>query len=151
MGRFKEARMAYRKAAKLMGPNPILESKLGYTEVKMGQKNSGLARLRRAARAVPDMYPIHDRLMKGCIIADRLDEAAETLEKFSTIASTPKLFLRAASLRAQLQQWGQAELLLSRGMQLFPQSVELQQASAEIASRKGARDSVAAAATSVQS
>ena len=151
LGRFKEARMAYRKAAKLMGDNPILESKLGYTEVKMGQKNTGLARLRRAARAVPDMYPIHDRLMKGCIIADRLEEAAETLEKFSKIASTPKLFLRAASLRAQLQQWNQTEVLLSRGLQLFPQSVELRQAYSELASRKPAADCVPAGQKSAQS
>jgi len=151
MGRFKEARMAYRKAAKLMGPNPILESKLGYTEVKMGQKNSGLARLRRAARAVPDMYPIHDRLMKGCIIAERLEEAAETLENFSTIASSPKLFLRAASLRAQLQQWSQTEVLLSRALQLFPQSPELQQAYAEIASRKPSADPISPGGKSAQS
>jgi len=144
--RFKEARLAYKRAAKVMGHNPILESKLGFTEVRMGQKNSGLARLRRAARAVPDMYPIHDRLMKGCVIADRLEEAAETLEKFSAIASTPKLFLRAASLRAQVQQWEQTEALLSRGLHVFPQSVELQQAYAQIANRKPALRAAAAAA-----
>jgi len=146
LGRFKEARLAYRRAAKVMGNNPILESKLGFTEVRMGQKSTGLARLRRAARAVPDMYPIHDRLMKGCVIADRLDEAAETLEKFSAIASTPKLILRAASLRAQLQQWDQTEALLSRGLQLFPQSGELQQAYAEVAHRKPAMQAAATAA-----
>lgn len=132
LGRFKEARLAYRRAARLMGDNPILESKLGYTEVKMGQKNTGLAKLRHAARVVPDMYPIHDRLMKGCVMADKLEEAAETLEKFTAVASTPKLFLRAASLRSQLKQWERTENLLSRGLQLFPQSPELQQASAEM-------------------
>jgi len=138
LGRFKEARMAYRRAAKVMTDNPILESKLGYTEVKMGHKSSGLAKLRRAARAVPDMYPIHDRLMKGCVMADKLDEAAETLEKFTAVASNPKIFMRAASLRAQLQQWDQTENLLSRGLQLFPQSPELRQAYTEVQARKSA-------------
>jgi len=138
LGRFKEARLAYRRAGKLMGHNPILESKLGYTEVKMGQKTSGLARLRRAAREVPDIYPVHDRLMKGCIMADRLEEAAETLEKYSAVEATPKLFLRAASLRAQLQQWNLTQEVLTRGLRLFPESPELQQASAELISKKTA-------------
>jgi tetratricopeptide (TPR) repeat protein len=136
LGRFKEARLAYRRAAKHMGHNPILESKLGYTEVKMGQKNSGLARLRRAAREVPDIYPVHDRLMKGCLIADKLEEAAETMEKYTSVEAHPRLFLRAASLRAKLNQWDQSQNLLSRGLQLFPESPELQQASAEVMNRK---------------
>jgi tetratricopeptide (TPR) repeat protein len=143
LGRFKEARLAYRRAAKLMGDNPILESKLGYTEVKMGQKSSGLAKLRRAARAVPDMYPIHDRLMKGCVMADKLEEAAETLENFTAVACTAKLFLRAASIRAQLQQWEKTENLLSRGLQMFPQSPELQQAYSEAITKKSAATSAA--------
>jgi tetratricopeptide (TPR) repeat protein len=136
LGRFKEARMAYRRAAKLMGHNPVLESKLGYTEVRMGQKNSGLAKLRRAAREVPDIYPVHDRLMKGCVIADKLEEAAETLEQYTTVEANPKLFLRAASLRAQLRQWDQSHSILSRGLQLFPESPELQQASIEVMHKK---------------
>ncbi len=149
LGRFKEARMAYRKASKLMGHNPILESKLGYTEVKMGQKTSGLAKLRRAAREVPDIYPVHDRLMKGCVMADNLEEAAETLEKYTSVEAHPKLFLRAATLRAQLKQWDRTEALLFRGLQLFPQSPELQQASADIVTKRlaaAAGDSAHAAA-----
>jgi len=138
LGRFKEARLAYRRASKLMGHNPILESKLGYTEVKMGQKNSGLARLRRAAREVPDIYPVHDRLMKGCLIADKLEEAADTIEKYTAVEAHPRLFLRAASLRAQLKDWDRTQSLLSRGLQLFPESPELQEASLEIQSRRQA-------------
>jgi tetratricopeptide (TPR) repeat protein len=149
LGRFKEARLAYRRAAKFMGHNPILESKLGYTEVKMGQKNSGLAKLRRAAREVPDIYPVHDRLMKGCVMADKLEEAAETLEKYTAIEANPKLFLRAASLRAQLCQWDQSQDLLSRGLQLFPQSPELQRASAEVLNKKLAAAAGSAGSASV--
>ena len=136
VGRYKEARMAYHRAMKCSGKNPLLESKLGYTEVKLGQKNTGLARLRHAARLAPDLHPNNDRLMKGCIIAGRLEEAAEVAERFTHIMGHPKLFLRAASLRAQLKQWSQAEDTLSRGLQLFPESPELRVAQAEAASKR---------------
>jgi tetratricopeptide (TPR) repeat protein len=132
VGRYKEARMAYRRSLKLSRNNPLLESKLGYTEVKLGQKSTGLARLRHAARVVPDIHAIHDRLMKGCIMAGRLEEAAEAAEKFTFVMGHPKLFLRAASIRAQLGQWERAEETLSRGLQLFPESTELQETRTEV-------------------
>jgi tetratricopeptide (TPR) repeat protein len=136
VARYKEARMAYSRSLKLSRNNPLLESKLGYTEVKLGQKSMGLARLRHAARVVPDVHSVHDRLMKGCIMAGRLEEAAEAAEKFSRVMGHPKLFLRAASIRAQLKQWHQAEETLSRGLQLFPDSTELQEARTEVMRKK---------------
>jgi glycosyltransferase involved in cell wall biosynthesis len=135
VSRYKEARMAYRRSLKL-SRNPLLESKLGYAEVMLGQKNSGLTKLRHAARVVPDVHAVHDRLMKGCIMAGRLEEAADVAEQFTHIMGHPKLFLRAASIRAQLKQWAQAEELLLRGLQLFPESPELQEARREAARRK---------------
>jgi tetratricopeptide (TPR) repeat protein len=132
LGRFQEARLAYRRALKRAGvEDPLLESKLAYTEVKAGHKNAGLAKLRRAARAVPGMFDIHDRLMKACIIAGRLPEAAEVAEGLAQASPHPKFYLRAASIRAQLQQWEQAAEILSRGLLLFPQSPELKDAYAE--------------------
>jgi tetratricopeptide (TPR) repeat protein len=132
LNRFTEARLAYRKAFKLAGSDdPLLESKLGYTEVKAGQKNTGLAKLRRAAREVPGMFAIHDRLMKACIIAGRLPEAAEVAEQLAATSTNPKFFLRAASIRAQLEQWEQAADILARGMLRFPQAAELGAAHAE--------------------
>ena len=136
VGRYKEARMAYRRSLKLSRNNPLLESKLGYTEVKLGQKSTGLARLRHAARLVPDVHAVHDRLMKGCIMAGRLEEAAEAAEKFTFVMGHPKLFLRAASIRAQLKEWNRAEEILVRGLELFPESAELQDARAEAMRRK---------------
>jgi tetratricopeptide (TPR) repeat protein len=131
VGRYKEAQIAYRRALKLSGNDPMLESKLGYTEVKIGQKNTGLARLRHAAKVAPELHSNNDRLMKACIVAGRLEEAADVAERFTLIMGHPKLFLRAASIRAQLKQWSQAEEILSRGLKLFPESPELQQARAE--------------------
>lgn len=143
VGRHKEAMVAYRRALKLSAGNPELESKLGYTEVKLGHKNTGLARLRQAAKRVPDVHAIHDRLMKACIVAGRLEEAAEVAENFTLVMGHPKLFFRAASIRAQLKQWRQAEETLSRGLQMFPESQELKMARAEAESkRKAAIDEV---------
>ncbi len=136
VGRYKEAMAAYRRALKLSGNNPELESKLGFTEVKLGHRTTGLARLRNAAQAVPNMHAMNDRLMKGCIMAGRLEEAAEVAEDFTFVMGHPKLFLRAASIRAQLNQWDRAEQILSRGLELFPESTELQDARDEASSKK---------------
>ena len=136
VGRYKDAMAAYRRALKLSGENPELESKLGFTEVKLGHKNTGLERLRRAAKAVPNMHAMNDRLLKGCIMAGRLQEAADVAEDFTLVIGHPKLFLRAASIRAQLQQWDRAEKILARGVTLFPESVEMHQARLEAESRK---------------
>ncbi|MGA9506557.1 MAG: glycosyltransferase [Terriglobales bacterium] len=138
VGRHKEAMAAYRRALKLSGNNPLLESKLGFTEVKLGHKKTGLERLRHAAMEVPDIHAVNDRLMKGCIMAGKLEEAAEAAEKFTLVMGHPKLFLRAASIRAQLKQWGQAEEILSRGLQLFPESEDLRSARAEVGSKRQA-------------
>jgi len=141
VGRYKEARTAYHRALKQSGRDPLVESKLGYTEVKLGQRNTGLTRLRHAAQVVPDVHAVNDRLMKGCIMAGRLEEAAEVADKFTFVMGHPKLFLRAASIRFQLKQWVLAEETLSRGLRLFPESPELQSAQAEITRRKtGALD-----------
>ncbi len=135
VGRHKEARMAYRRSLKL-SRDPVMESKLGYTEVMIGQKSTGLAKLRHAARVVRDVHSIHDRLMKGCIMAGRVEEAADVAEQFTHVMGYPKLFLRAASIRVQLQQWAQADAILLRGLQLFPESPELQEARSEVANKK---------------
>lgn len=152
LGKFKEARLAYRRALKLGGTDdPLLQSKLGYTEVRVGQKNTGLAKLRRAARAVPGMFAIHDRLMKACIVADRLPEAAEVAERLAEALDHPKFYVRAASIRAQLQQWDRAAEILSRGQQRFPDAQELVAAQLEaepVRPRRTAEPAEAANATS---
>jgi glycosyltransferase involved in cell wall biosynthesis len=132
LGRFKEAKLAYRRALKLVGgDDALIESKIGYVEVKAGQKNTGLAKLRKAARAVPGMFAIHDRLMKACIMADQLPEAAEVAERLADALDHPKFYVRAASIHAQLKQWEEASEILSRGQRRFPDAQELKDASLE--------------------
>jgi glycosyltransferase involved in cell wall biosynthesis len=148
LGRWQEARLAYCRALKWTeADDPLLESKLGYTEVKAGQNNAGLVRLRRAAKAAPGMFAIHDRLMKACIIADRLPEAAEVAEGLALALPNPKFYLRAASIRAKLQQWDESTAILSRGLLLFPQSKELQDAHDEAETMRRRRNGEGAGGT----
>jgi tetratricopeptide (TPR) repeat protein len=134
--RYEEARLAFRRAIKLGGgDDPLLESKLGYTEMKMGRKDTGIARLRRAARAAPGMFTIHDYLMKACIMSGRLAEAAEVAEKLAQVAGYPQLFLRAASIYAQNEQWERAEQVLAEGSRSFPEAVELRNVRDEVAKK----------------
>jgi len=151
LGRFREAGRAYRRALKSTGADdPLIESKLGYTEVKAGQQKAGLARLRRAARAVPQMFPVHDRLMKACIMTDRLPEAAEVAEGLAHALPHPKFYLRAASIRAKLQQWEESSEILSRGLVLFPQSPELRDAYEQAETTRKRNGEVAGGAPATQ-
>jgi tetratricopeptide (TPR) repeat protein len=125
LGRLKEARTAYWRALKRDRRDWLVQSKLGYTEVTLGQKKTGIAKLRRAATELPSVFEVHDRLLQAYLVADRLPEAAEEAERFTGVAAHPALFLRAAGMRAQLKQWEKVETLSARGLQLFPQSAEL--------------------------
>lgn len=130
--RFEEARTEYRSALKLAGDDAQLESKLGFTEVLLGYKDAGIKKLKHASAAVPTMFEIHDRLIKAYIIADRLAEAANESEEFTNRVTHPRLFLRAASIHAQIQKWDKAKEILSRGLQMFAESPELRSAYDEL-------------------
>jgi glycosyltransferase involved in cell wall biosynthesis len=125
LGELQKARSAYLRAAKLRADDPELESKLGFVEVLQGMNNSGLRRLERAATAMPPRIDAHDRLMKGYLLANLLPEAAAVAERLTTLVANPKVFMRAASIRAQLQQWGESKRILGRGLELFPNASDL--------------------------
>jgi len=128
LGLLKDARTAYRRALKFSRNDWLVQSKLGYTEVKLGHEESGIAKLRRAALELPRVLEVHERLLQAYIDADRLSEAAEEAERFIGVAAHPELFLRAAGLRARLRQWDKVEKVSARGLQMFPQSAELHDA-----------------------
>lgn len=128
LGRLEEARAAYRRAVRLTQDDPVVLSKLGYTEVRMGQARRGLETLMRAAKAAPRTAEIRERLMRACIVLDRLPEAAEHAEELTRIDSQPRSYLRAASVWMQLEQKEKASRLLELGLKLFPASTDLQRA-----------------------
>jgi len=132
LGQITQARTAYQNAVKLGEIGPLIESRLGFTEVRMGDTQAGLARLRQAVNDAPHHAELHDRLVKACLVAEDLSGAAEAAERFAGCLGHPKTFLRAASIRAQLKQWERSEKLLRHALQLFPGSAELQNACAEV-------------------
>lgn len=132
LGQITQARDAYQNAVRLGEDGPPVQSRLGFAEVRLGESQVGLARLQRAVEAAPHQVEMHDRLVKAFLFEKDLPGAAQAAETFAECLAHPKTFLRAASIRAQLQHWDKSQILLQRGLHLFPQSKELQNAFAEL-------------------
>ena len=130
LGRLKEARRAYQLALRFSpvrrgcssetGREPLIESKLGYAEVRLGVVRTGLARLRRAVHKLPTVLENHDRLVKACVLAGRDAEAADTAECILNYFCSDKICLRAAALRLRLGQRDRARRLLEAGIRFLP-------------------------------
>jgi tetratricopeptide (TPR) repeat protein len=144
LGRLAEARTAYSDAARATGNDPVIGSKLGYTEVRLGRTREGLAKLRQAAEKAPDVAEIRERLMKAFVAVNALSEAADHAEKLAALEGTAKAYLRAGSLRVHARQSGQAKEILERGRSLFPDSTEIRRAIAEIMGEGGGTQKSAA-------
>jgi tetratricopeptide (TPR) repeat protein len=132
LGRLKEARCAYLRAAAILPEDARIASKLGLIEVRLGLKKNGLARLSRALEANPDDWEMHDRMIKACILMNWMPQAAEAAERLAIEHPNPASILRAASIRAQMKEWEAAEQGINRGLQVFPQNRELLQAKDEL-------------------
>ncbi len=133
LGRLPEALTAYSHAVRLSGDDPILNSKLGYTEVRLGRSKSGIERIKNAADKTPEVTEVRERLMKAFIAISSLSEAGEQAEILARLEGSAKAYLRAASIRVHAQQPQQAREVLDRGIALFPDSVELRDAHNELA------------------
>ena len=119
LGRLLEARTAYQEAVRFSGNDPVLSSKLGYTEVRLGRAREGINRLKEAAERAPDVAEIRERLMKAFVAVNILSDAADQAEKLASLEGTAKAYLRAASIRAHAQQRQQAREVLHRELQSF--------------------------------
>ena len=132
LGDFESARRSYKRTLDILGASPQIESKLGLAEVRAGNTNEGIARLRRAIEQEPQTAELYDRLIAALTWLGRLPEAAEAAEGKLILASArPEDFLRAAALRAERQDWKLVIDLLNRGLSLFPESARLRGALAE--------------------
>jgi tetratricopeptide (TPR) repeat protein len=137
LGRLKESRAAYVRALAILPRNPRILSKLGLTEVRMGLKKSGFSRLKAALKETPELVEMHDRMIKAYIVADMPPQAAEEAELVAFGFPNPATLLRAAVLRAQMQEWKPAQEIILRGLQLFPEDQELLSVKAELAKKMG--------------
>lgn len=132
LGRLKEARSEYLAALRILPEDAVIASKLGLTEVRLGMKKNGFARLTRTLKAHPEIFEMHDRLIKACILMNMMPQAAAAAERLALEFASPATALRAVSIRAQMKDWTAAANLLSRGLELFPQNPELRKAGMEL-------------------
>jgi tetratricopeptide (TPR) repeat protein len=130
---FESACRLYEQVIERVGESPSITSKLGLAEVRLGRVQQGLAKLRDAVETDMRSPDLHDRLISACAWLGRLHEAAAAAEtKIQAVEPGPKSYLRAASLRAQLQEWPEAAVLVSEGLKHFPNDTNLLRAAAEI-------------------
>jgi len=73
-----EARAAYSDAVRLTGNDPVLISKLGYTEVRLGRTEEGITRLQQAAEKAPEVVEIRERLMRAFVALNTLPDLSQT-------------------------------------------------------------------------
>lgn len=132
MGKLEEAKLAYQQSLRLTGPDPQVESKLGYVEVRLGDFDKGFAKLQGAIALLPNGAELHERLIKAYMAIGKLPEAAAAAEDFALRVIHPKTILRAAAIRAHLQQEEKARTLIQRGLEFFPESPELRSAEAQL-------------------
>ncbi|MGC2185387.1 MAG: hypothetical protein WA637_19120, partial [Terriglobales bacterium] len=132
LGRLQDACTAYREALRLTGYDCVLSSKLGYTEVGLGRREQGIARLREAAQKAPENVEIRQRLMKVLVSLNHLSDAAGEAEQLASLEGTAKAYLRAASIRVHARQLQRAREVLHRGIAVFPDSRDLCRALAEL-------------------
>ncbi|HTZ73277.1 MAG TPA: glycosyltransferase [Candidatus Aquilonibacter sp.] len=126
LGHYEAAADCYRRSRKRAPESAALESKLGLAEARTGNAASGLRRLRHAIEMCPGAADLYDRLITVQVwLGDLPAAAAEAERKLTAVAARPEDFLRAASIRAKLEQWGHAVDLLRRGLQAHPNSEQL--------------------------
>lgn len=132
LGEFNLALESYERAAAPQNEAPLLQSKRGFTMVRAGRRDEGLANLQRAIDREPGSPELYDRMIAACAWLGRNRAAAEMAEaKLARVAPQPESYLRAASLRAQEQDWVRALNLIQKGLEHFPKHEKLLQAQAE--------------------
>lgn len=134
LGEFGAAARELRHALQIEPESSRFASQLGLCQVRDGDREGGLQRLRRAAESEPADPGIQDRLILALAWLGRTREAAEAAEAGLERAAAPsaKMYLRAASLRARARQWAEAAAAAGRGLEHFPEEPALRAAWSEV-------------------
>jgi Tfp pilus assembly protein PilF len=123
LAHYEAARDCYSRGLKRSPTSASLESKLGLAEARCGKPSSGLRRLRRAIQREPSNPELHDRLVMAELWLNHVSQGAQAAEeKLAAVKCQPEDFVRAASIRAKLEDFPRVLLLLRRGLELFPTS-----------------------------
>src|SRR5262249_6393853 len=119
--------------------NPLFEGKLGLAFVRANDPEGGLQRLQHAIESRSSAPELHDRLILALVSLERIAEAAQAAEAKLGAVSSPAAsdFLRAASLWSRAADHPRAAAMLQVGLQLHPESENLQRAWTELAEAAG--------------
>ncbi|MGH9475187.1 MAG: glycosyltransferase [Terriglobales bacterium] len=132
LGQFSAAAQTYRRA-ELQARRPDLDSKRGLAELRAGRRQPGLARLRAAAAAAPDLTENLDRLITALVWLEDWPAAVAALEeRVQRWPADPHGYLRLAALLVQTQQHESAQWWLRRGLRQLPADAALRQAWREL-------------------
>ena len=133
LGDFRAARRSYERAQRVGAVSALPESKIGVCDVRLGRKEQGLRRMRRALQREPEFIELYDLLIVAAVWAGDLQLAAETAEQRLKVAQpTPEGYMRPASIRARLKQWPAALEILQAGCERFPGAETLRQALGQV-------------------
>jgi tetratricopeptide (TPR) repeat protein len=133
LGNFPEAVRLYSRAHRADPASASVQSKLAMAELRCGEEEIAIRRLRRALHEERQAPEIHDRLITALVFSGRLNEAAEAAEaKLASVEPDETSYMRAVSIRVQLREWQKARTSVAAGLEKFPQSERLQQALAAV-------------------
>jgi len=132
LNRLDEARHALQLALEECNRNSALgawrsslENQLGYVEVRLGNTEEGMALLRRSLTASPNVLEFHSRLVKACVVTGDGVGAAEAAEGILKHIPLEHVFAQAAALRIRMGHAQRADGIITRGLELFPESSRL--------------------------
>lgn len=129
--RFKEARAMYllafdrAKKSRLSLPQEFLttiESRIGYTEVRIGMRKVGFRKLIHARDSTPMVLSNHERLMKAYVSVEDDRSAAEVAEATLQYWTSEQLYGRAIALLRRVNEDARADRLQETGLEQFPDS-----------------------------
>jgi tetratricopeptide (TPR) repeat protein len=128
-GRYPQAAAGYRRAARQVPRAVALAGKRGLAELRAGDRSAGLARLRQAMAAEPEMAEHYDRLIGGLIWLEDLNGALQVaVERRKQFPDQAQSYLRQAAILAQLGRHEEARRCLETGLVQLPQADELRRA-----------------------
>lgn len=126
---FAQAGQVYRRLLKQLREPAGIESKLGLSEVRGGDRENGLARMRRAIRREPLNRELYDRLIAAAVFCGDLAMASRiTREKIEKTPTEGGDFLRLASILREQGASAEARAVLQEAERRFPDDAQLAQA-----------------------
>ena len=133
LGNYEAAARCYKRSLRVAPQSASVRSKLGLAEARSGRHSGGLRLLREAIAAEPGNPELYDRLVTVEVWLNLLPQGAEDAErKLAAVTPRPEDFLRAASIRAKLEDWPRAANTLRTGLSIFPESVPLRDSLARV-------------------